>query len=645
MIATRKWRRVLVLAASGALFAACSPSALLTDLQQHEKASDAGTLASEMDITAFSIVSPAAAGIISGTSINVTVPFGTSVTALVASFTTTGAAVKVGAAFQASGTTANDFTSPVTYTVIAADSTTKTYAVTVTAALASSKDITAFSIVSPLATGTILGTAINVTVPFGTSVTALVASFATTGATVNVGAAIQASGTTANNFTSPVTYTVTAADSTTKTYTVTVAVALSSGNDITAFSFVSPPAMGTIVGTAIDVTVPFGTPVTALVASFATTGATVKVGAAIQASGTTANDFISPVIYTVTAADSTMKNYTVTITVAPSPNKDITAFSIVSPSATGTIVGTAINVTVPFGTNVLAASFTTTGASVKVAGTMQTSGVTVNDFASPVTYTVTAADSSTKNYTVTVTVLPLTFNYTGSQQSWTVPAGVTKIRVTATGAAGGLGALAAPGAGGQTIADINVTPGDTWYFFVGGAGGPGGPGWNGGGIDAYSNTCTYGGGATDIRHGGTALTDRVLVVGGGGGVGANGFVGCGGGYGAGTYNANGGDGETTSEATGGGGGTQVSGGVGGIGTWGNSGDGALGIGSSNPDYGGAGGGGYYGGGSGGTGFNGQHAGGGGGSSYLDTNYGTYLSGTNGFNSSTDGSVVVENVSP
>jgi len=73
--------------------------------------------------------------------------------------------------------------------------------------------------------------------------------------------------------------------------------------------------------------------------------------------------------------------------------------------------------------------------------------------------------------------------------------------------------------------------------------------------------------------------------------------------------------------------------------------GALALGASNGDYGGAGGGGYYGGGSGGSGFSGNHSGGGGGSSYLDTLSCTYVSGIDGFNSTTDGSVVVENVSP
>ena len=74
--------------------------------------------------------------------------------------------------------------------------------------------------------------------PYGTDVTALVATFTTTGTGVTVGAVAQTSGTTSNDFTSPVAYTVTAADSTTSTYTATVAVGLQPVNLGTAGNYV-----------------------------------------------------------------------------------------------------------------------------------------------------------------------------------------------------------------------------------------------------------------------------------------------------------------------------------------------------------------------------------------------------------------------
>jgi hypothetical protein len=93
--------------------------------------------------------------------------------------------------------------------------------------------------------------------------------------------------------------------------------------------------------------------------------------------------------------------------VTASPDKSITAFGFSSPAATGVITEGAhtIAVTVPFGTDVtaLVATFAGSGVSVKVGATPQVSGATPNDFTSPVTYTVTAADASTQAYTVTVT--------------------------------------------------------------------------------------------------------------------------------------------------------------------------------------------------------------------------------------------------
>lgn len=66
----------------------------------------------------------------------------------------------------------------------------------------------------------------------------------------------------------------------------------------------------------IDVTVPSETTVTALVAKFTNSKySSVKVGSTSQVSGTTPNDFTSPVTYVVTAKDGTTQNYVVTVTV------------------------------------------------------------------------------------------------------------------------------------------------------------------------------------------------------------------------------------------------------------------------------------------------------------------------------------------
>jgi len=203
-----------------------------------------------------------------------------------------------------------------------------------------------------------------------------------------------------------------------------------------------------------------------------------------------------------------------------------------------------------------------------------------------------------------------TFNYTGAQQTFVVPAGVNTITIEAWGASGWSGDVSG-GLGGYATGDLSVTPGETLYIYVGGQGTVAngnfiraGGGFNGGGdgqSNGSSDSVGGGGGASDVRQGGTALTDRVLVAGGGGGSTNNDTVG---GNGGGLTGSNGGQCCAGSLATGG---TQSAGGS--IG-------GSFGQGGSPTDamtpWNGGGGGGWYGG-----GVSDAHSGGAGGSSYID----------------------------
>jgi len=340
-----------------------------------------------------------------GNAINVTVPFGTNTANLKASFVTTGASVTVGGVAQQSGVTRVNFSlGPVTYIVTAADSTTRNYVVTVTVASNTAKDITDFKFTSALNasltidyTASIVGTNITVTLPFGTSLSSLVPTVTITGASVSP------SSLAAQAFTSAVPYVVTAFDSTTKSYLVTVTVALNSAKDITSFVLTSAlnaslpsDCTGSIVGTNISVSVPYGTSLLSLIPTIAITGVSVS------PTSFAAQNFTSPVIYTVTAADSTIQTYVVTVTALPNPAKAITAFNFTTPVASGVVteVSHTVAITVPNGTNVtaLVPTITITGVGVSPA-----SGV-ARDFTSPVVYTVSAADTTLQNYTVTVTV-------------------------------------------------------------------------------------------------------------------------------------------------------------------------------------------------------------------------------------------------
>ena len=237
------------------------------------------------------------------------------------------------------------------------------------------------------------------------------------------------------------------------------------------------------------------------------------------------------------------------------------------------------------------------------------------------------------------------FDYTGAVQTWTVPAGCTKLIVDCVGAAGGYYSNTTDrGFGGRVQCKINVIGGDILYLYIGGMGasrqnqGVTSGGYNGGG-----NGCLYdiyggnyagggaGGGASDIRLGGTSLSDRKIIAGGGGGGvrTASNVPLRKGGNGGGLVGE---DGQYSSGYTPAKGGTQVSGGSGGGAYSVTSGSGSLGTGgtalSSGGGAGGGGGGGYYGGGSG------YYNSGAGGSSYTDPNLCSDVVHTQGYSEAT-----------
>ena len=269
----------------------------------------------------------------------------------------------------------------------------------ITGCKSSQKAITSFNFENPAAIGVITESThlIAVTVPYGTDVTGLIPTITYTGESVSPASGV------AQDFTNPVVYTVTAETGSTQDYTVTVTISSSSSDKaITSFNFENPAAEGVITESthSIAITVPYGTDVTGLIPTITYTGETIS-----PASGA-AQDFTNPVVYTVTSGTGSTQDYTITITVASISAKSITAFSLAGVAGTINETGKTISVTMPSGTNVtsLVATFTTTGASVKVGSTVQISGTTARNFTNPVVYTVTAADATTQDYTVTVTL-------------------------------------------------------------------------------------------------------------------------------------------------------------------------------------------------------------------------------------------------
>jgi hypothetical protein len=244
------------------------------------------------------------------------------------------------------------------------------------------KRITTFTILG--IDGTVGANTISLTVPYGTDRTSLTPTITTW-----YNRPVSPASGVAQDFTWPVDYTVTATDGSTKTYWVTVTEAPSSAKNITAFTILD--IKGTVGANTISLTVPYGTILTFLVPTITITGASINPASGVP------QDFSSPVDYTVTAVDGSTKTYTVTVIEAPYSPKEITAFTILG--IDGTVGANTISLTVPYGTilTLLVPTITITGVSIDPA-----SGVPQN-FSLPVDYTVTAADGSTKTYTVTVT--------------------------------------------------------------------------------------------------------------------------------------------------------------------------------------------------------------------------------------------------
>lgn len=90
----------------------------------------------------------------------------------------------------------------------------------------------------------------------------------------------------------------------------------------------------------VDIKVEAGTNVTALIATFTLSeGATAAVGATPQVSGTTANNFTSPVTYVVTALDGSTQNWTITVTVEDNPIATVTTTSATYTAITASVTG------------------------------------------------------------------------------------------------------------------------------------------------------------------------------------------------------------------------------------------------------------------------------------------------------------------
>jgi eukaryotic-like serine/threonine-protein kinase len=178
---------------------------------------------------------------------------------------------------------------------------------------------------------------------------------------------------------------------------------LSPEKTISAFSFSSlnPAVTGTISGTNVTATVPFGTNL-----NLAPT-ITVSAKATVSPSSGSSQDFSKSVAYTVTAEDGSKLTYNVAVSLGKSPEKDILTFAFngITPAVACTIDATTktISATLPAGTD--ATKLVPTLTLSPKASVSPATGV-AQDFSKEVSYTVTAEDASTQVYKVKIDVTP-----------------------------------------------------------------------------------------------------------------------------------------------------------------------------------------------------------------------------------------------
>jgi hypothetical protein len=248
-------------------------------------------------------------------------------------------------------------------------------------------------------------------------------------------------------------------------------------------------------------------------------------------------------------------------------------------------------------------------------------------------------------------IVAATMPYTGADQTYTVPAGVTNLYIIAVGGPGGSDVSNGEDAGIVSGTLYGLTPGTDLTVKVGGGGGvrsgttAGAGGWPGGGSGTSTPSGANlagngGGGYSAIFLDNSGLSASALIVAGGGGGGGSNQLG-GNANSAGTPATNGAAGaDSFNPTTGGGGGgggstTTLAGGAGGLrfGGFTDPSDGAAGANFSGGaggyagtaaggNGGGGGGGGLYGGGGGAGGHSANGGGGGAGSSYANSSYTT-----------------------
>ncbi|WP_194524225.1 Ig-like domain-containing protein, partial [Zobellia roscoffensis] len=269
--------------------------------------------------------------------------------------------------------------------------------------LLSANAIEAFALNGQIETATIDTEAhtVSVTVPEGIALNVAPITLA-----VSEGATVAPGLLQARDFGSPVEYTVTSGNGTEQVWTVTATVftiPVAGETNITAFAL--PVQNGSTIDpetNTVTVNVPDGTSL-----NVAPQLLEVSPGATVAPAIGQVRDFSEAVTYTVTPETGTPQVWTVNVTVSAPEGSDqnaITAFEL--PDQTDVNINDTtftISITVPDGTNLTGAPSVL---DISADATVSPARTVVQDFSGVVTYTVTAENGDTREWTVNVTVLP-----------------------------------------------------------------------------------------------------------------------------------------------------------------------------------------------------------------------------------------------
>jgi hypothetical protein len=273
------------------------------------------------------------------------------------------------------------------------------------------KEFIKFSITKPKLSGEIIGADISFSFSDMVDVTALKPNWllGSVESAVYIDGVEQVSKASIVDFTNPVIYTVVAGDGSFRNYTVTInTYPAASGTEITELGMEEPLIVADIDGNDITIYVPHGSELTALpIYAMASPSAIVENGTKEVKSSASDHDVSSqPTVLTVTAENEDTEDWN--LYTIPEITFTEFKFSNLIPEVIGVLdsTGTSFNMTVLEGTDLetLVATFTLSVAGTAEIGSIpQESGVTVNSFASPRTYTLIMSDGHEVEYDVLVT--------------------------------------------------------------------------------------------------------------------------------------------------------------------------------------------------------------------------------------------------